>query len=96
MINLKTATKLYYFPRGTFYKVTQHDVMIKQNTGLLEKVLFKLKLISKPPSWEIGCVYTCTESNKTFVRPYNQFKTDNWTILTYLVTQENPNGHCET
>ncbi len=79
MTNIKTATKLFYHPRGTFYKVTQHGVMIKQNIGLLEKVLSKLKLIPEPPSWELGCIYTCVASNKTFARPYNQFKTDNWT-----------------
>lgn len=81
-MTITTAPQIHYKPRNTTYRVLHHDVKIKQPDGVLSKVLVKLRLIPKPSSWKLGCVYICPNGN-IYTRPYDMFD-DRWEILSEI------------
>lgn len=54
-----------YIPRNTTYKVSHHDIDIKDGSG----------------RWLKGCVYDDINTGKVYARPYTMFDEESWVVI---------------
>lgn len=64
IMNNKCCT-MKYIPRNTTYKVSLHNIDIKDGSGV----------------WLKGCVYEDINTGKFYARPYTMFDEESWVVL---------------